>query len=50
MSLYKSKLALINSMLYSRDITVKNEYNDIIYDYIDPQFKAYWWKKKILKI
>lgn len=49
MSLYKSKLALINSMLYSSDIKLKNEYNDIIYDYIDPQFKAYWWKNKIVK-
>ncbi len=49
MSLYNSKLALINSMLYSRDKAVKNEYNDIIYDYIDPQFKAYWWKKEVMK-
>ena len=49
MSLYKSKLVLISSMLYSRDTKVKNEYNDIIYDYIDPQFKAYWWKKKVVK-
>ncbi|MCK5440424.1 MAG: hypothetical protein KAJ23_00905, partial [Maribacter sp.] len=45
---YLFRVNLFKSMLYNQSQTIKQEYNNTLYDYLNPEIKSYWWKKGLL--